>query len=101
MGAMVIKAPTSGHATRARASAGGGTAGSRPRARSWAGRPRVGDAAEPASTTRRGPRPFFWPTMAQHVTRAVRTFPFRDVSAAAAGAGALALWALALSLLAV
>jgi hypothetical protein len=34
------------------------------------------------------------------VTRAIATIPFGDVSAAAACAGAVALWALALSLLA-
>jgi hypothetical protein len=39
--------------------------------------------------------------VARRLARAVEAFPFRDVSAAAAGAGAFALWALALSLLAI
>jgi hypothetical protein len=39
--------------------------------------------------------------VAQHVTRAATAIPLCDVSAAVAGAGAFALWALALSLLAV
>jgi hypothetical protein len=46
-------------------------------------------------------RSFFWPNVTQQVTRAIETIPFDDMSAAAAGAGAVALWALALSLLAV
>jgi hypothetical protein len=44
---------------------------------------------------------FFLSAVTQQVARTARAFPFRDVSAAVAGAGAFALWALALSLLAV
>jgi hypothetical protein len=42
---------------------------------------------------------FFWSIAAQQVVRTVAVFPFRDVSAAAAGVAAFTLWALALSLI--
>ena len=74
---------------------------SQSRARINMGRGRVDSASEAASLTVRSQRSFFWPNVTQQVTRAMETIPFRDVSAAAACAGAVALWALALSLLAI
>ena len=65
------------------------------------GRGRVNSASDSASLAVRARRSFFWPDVTQQVTRAIETIPFGDVSAAAACAGAVALWALALSLLAV
>ncbi len=65
------------------------------------GRGRVNSASDSVSLAVRVRRSFFWPNVTQQVTRAIETIPFGDVSAAAACAGAVALWALALSLLAV
>jgi hypothetical protein len=73
---------------------------SEPRGRASAGRGRTAPATVGASVLARRPRRFFWPHAAQQVTRAIAAIPFGDVSAAAACAGAVALWALALSLLA-
>ena len=97
-------APPPGHAARARGSAGVVGGASRARARSRAVRRSVADLPGLTfASTRSSPvgPPFFWPAWAQQVASAARAFPFRDVSAAVAGAGAFALWALALSLLAV
>ena len=65
------------------------------------GRGRLNSASDPILLSVRAWRSFFWPNVTQQVTRAIETIPFGDVSAAAACAGAVALWALALSLLAV
>jgi hypothetical protein len=85
--------------------AGRGRAGSEVpsplRARTSVGRGRVDSASETGALSARARRSFFWPNVTQQVARAKETIPFRDVSAAAACAGAVALWALALSLLAV
>jgi hypothetical protein len=65
------------------------------------GRGRVNSASDSVSLSVRARRSFFWLNGTQQVTRAIEAIPFGDVSAAAACAGAVALWALALSLLAV
>jgi hypothetical protein len=70
------------------------------RVRTNVGRGRVSSASDSVSLSVRARRAFFWPNVTQQVTRAIETIPFGDVSAAAACAGAVALWALALSLLA-
>ena len=72
-----------------------------PAGRLLAGRADAVDRPSEAVPTTRRARGLFWPIATQQVTRAMESFPFRDVSAAAACAGAVALWALALSLLAV
>lgn len=89
---------TSGQAGRGRA---GAPVPSHSRVRTDVGRGRVNAASESVSLSVRARRAFFWPNVTQQVTRAMERIPFGDVSAAAACAGAVALWALALSLLAV
>jgi hypothetical protein len=98
---MATKAWTSRHAARSR-DAADGVAASPARARSGASRRRIERASDAAPLLARpAPPSFFWPIATQQVTRVLRAIPYRDVSAAAACAGAFALWALALSLLAV
>ena len=90
------------HGRRLRVGTADRIVAARPGIRPWAGRTSVARASLAASapTIEQSPRgSFFWPRVTQQVASAARAFPFRDVSAAAAGAGAFALWVLALSLI--